>query len=69
MRRWAVILCVAVVLLAALTHPGIGLPVAVLTPLFLFAIVLGIPTPRLDEDCDLWFPVLPLFSPRPPPLQ
>lgn len=70
-RRWAVILCVAVILLAALMHGGIALPVAILAPLwFFFADVVSLPIPRVDEQ---WypqpFPDLPVFSPRPPPVR
>ena len=71
MRRWAVILCVAVLLLTALTHAGIALPVTIFAPLwFFFAAVVALPIPRIDEQ---WYPqtplALPVFSPRPPPLR
>src|ERR1700722_4428460 len=68
-RRCGVILCLAVVLLAALMHAGIALPVSILAPLwFFFATVVSVPIPRVDEQ---WypqpFPDEPVFSPRPPP--
>jgi len=71
MRRWALVLCLVVVLLAALTHPGLGFPIAILAPLwFFFGPVLSVPIPRIDESCDLQpSPFLPVFSPRPPPLR
>ena len=70
-RRWAVIVCLTVILLAALTHVGVALPVAILAPLwFFFATVLSVSIPRVDEQ---WypqpFPALPVFSPRPPPVR
>jgi hypothetical protein len=61
------------VLVAALTHVGVGLPLAFLAPLwFFFAIVVSAPVllPRSDERWNPQpFPVLPVFSPRPPPVR
>jgi hypothetical protein len=71
MRRFGVILCLAVVVLAALMHAGIALPVAILAPLSFFsATVASVPIPRVDEQwCPQPFPDVPVFSPRPPPSQ
>jgi len=72
MRRWSIILCITAVLLAALMSSGIGLPVAVLAPLwFLLAtVVVGTPLPRANERKDWSLPLaFPVFSPRPPPLR
>jgi ABC-type transport system involved in cytochrome c biogenesis permease subunit len=71
LRRWIAGLCLAALLLAAITHAGLGLPVATLAPLLLFvAIIITAPillTDRRRELCP--FPVLPLFAPRPPPIR
>jgi uncharacterized membrane protein YtjA (UPF0391 family) len=69
MRRWALVLCLVVVLLCALTFAGIAFPIAILAPLwFFFATVLCDPIRSFDEPRNLQpAPALPLFSPRPPP--
>jgi hypothetical protein len=68
-RRIAFFVCLAAVLLAALTPGMAGLPFAILVPLLFFiAIVLSVPLPCIEEQT--YTPqafALPVFSPRPPP--
>ena len=68
-RRWAVILSLGVVLLAALTPTAVVLPLAIIVPLwFFFATIVSVPISRIDEQwCPQPFSDLPVFSPRPPP--
>jgi len=70
-RRIAVILCLAVVLLAALAHDVTGHPFAFLIPVWLFfAAIVSIPIPSIDEQKETrQLSVLPVFSPRPPPVR
>jgi len=69
MRHLVALVCL-VVLLAALT-PLAGVPFAILVPLwFFFAIVVSVPTQRIEEhDHQEPFHLLPVFSPRPPPVR
>lgn len=71
LRRWIAGLCLAALLLAAITYAGIGLPVAILAPLLLFvSVVITAPILFTDRHWDLRpFPVLPVFLPRPPPVR
>jgi len=71
LRRWIAGFCLAALLFAAVTYAGIGLLVAILTPLLLFlAIIITAPILVTEKRRDLCpFPVLPVFSPRPPPVR
>jgi hypothetical protein len=68
--RTIVVLCLAAILFAALTHPGTGLLVAILAPWwFFFALVVSLLVRRAGEHCAVRpFPVLSVLSPRPPPV-
>ncbi len=70
-RRVAVFICLAVVLLAASTPGAASLPLAILVPLwFLIAIAVSAFLPHLDEQSHPHQTLaLPAFSPRPPPAQ
>jgi len=69
--RLAALLCVAVVLLAALAQPVLGLLFLFLIPFWFFlAFVVSVPHPLVPNVCTpLPFPSLPVFSPRPPPVR
>jgi hypothetical protein len=70
MRRWSIVLCITAVLLAVLMSSAIGLPFAVLAPLwFLLAtVVVSTPLPCANERWDSSLPItLPVFSSRPLP--
>ena len=69
-RRLTVILLVAAVLLASLTHGRTSLSVAILVPFwFCLAIIVGIRIPRIEEPVENWLCLaFPVFSPRPPPV-
>lgn len=71
LRRWIAGLCLAALLFVAITHAGIGLPLAILAPLwFSVATVVAALVLRTDNRRELCpFPVLPLFAPRPPPVR
>jgi uncharacterized RDD family membrane protein YckC len=68
-RRFAVLACLVVALLAAFTPGTPGLPLGVLAPLWFFiAIVLSFLLPIVDEQNRAQQVLaLPSFSPRPPP--
>jgi hypothetical protein len=68
-HKWIVILCLAAILVAALTPAHFGLLVAILIPLsFLFYVAAGIPVRRAAEQRDAQrFPLLPVLASRPPP--
>jgi hypothetical protein len=71
MRPFLVYLCLAVILLAAVTHPGGSLP-AILLAVFWFFITMAIGAPGhcTEESFTIQpYPILPVCSPRPPPLQ
>ncbi len=70
-RRFALISCLVVMLLAALALTGGALLFAFLLPVwFFFAAVISLSAPTIDEHRDLQlFLVLPVFSPRPPPVR
>lgn len=69
--RLVALLCVAMVLLASLAQPTLGLLFLFLTPLWFFlAVVVSVPLPVLPGVyLPLPFPSLPVFSPRPPPVR
>jgi hypothetical protein len=69
-RRFALILCLLVVFLAALAVPASALLFAFLFPTrFFFAAVIIFSAPAFDERYDIQlFPLFPVFSPRPPPV-
>ena len=66
--RLVALLCVAMVLLASLAQPTLGL---FLIPFWFFlAVVVSVPIPVVPDVClPLPFPSLPVFSPRPPPVK
>jgi hypothetical protein len=68
-RRLAIILLIAVVLFAALGHGGKGIAAAILIPVWLcFGAIVCLIARRVEEHAFVWLsPVLPVFSPRPPP--
>jgi len=70
-RRALVFLCLAAILCAALAHVGTSLLIASLAPIWFFlASVVGLSVSGIDEPYDTQpSPVLPVFSPRPPPAQ
>jgi hypothetical protein len=70
MRRAVVYLCLAVILIAAVTHAGTHLPAVLLAALWIFvALVVSVPAPRRAECRAIQpFPVLRLCSARPPPV-
>ena len=67
--RLFALLCVAMVLLASLAQPTLGLLFLFLIPFwFLVADVVSVPLPVVPNVCSpLPFPSVPVFSPRPPP--
>jgi hypothetical protein len=69
-HRLTVILLVAAVLLASLTHGRTNLLVAILVPFwFCLAVIVGLRIPRLEKPVENWFCLaFPVFSPRPPPV-
>lgn len=71
LTRLLVFLCLAAVLFAALTQPGAVAVLAILAPFWFFlALIVSRPLPDFDDACaPLPLLVLPVFSPRPPPLQ
>jgi hypothetical protein len=71
MRRLVIYLCLAAILIAALTHAGTDLPVVLLAVLWIFfALAVILPAPRIEESCAIQpFPILLLCSPRPPPIR
>jgi len=68
-RRLIALVCLAVVLLAALAPGASGLPVALLAPFWLFfGLILSVPERREGEACDpLAFPALSVVPSRAPP--
>lgn len=68
--RLVALLCVAMVLLASLAQPALGLLFLFLIPFWFFlAVVVSVPLPVVPVICPpLTFLSLPVFSPRPPPL-
>jgi len=66
-RYVAGFLCL-VILLASFT-PQLGIPYAILFPLWFFlTIVVSVPKQRIeDPDFEQQFRVLPVLAPRPPP--
>ena len=69
--RLFALLCVAMVLLASLAQPTLGLLFLFLIPFrFFLAVVVSAPLPVVPAVCfPLPFPALPVFSPRPPPVR
>jgi len=69
--RLVALLCVAMVLLASLAQPTIGLLFLFLIPFrFFLAVVVRGPLLIVPDVClPLPFPSLPVFSPRPPPVR
>ena len=69
--RIVLFVCLAAILFAALMQPGSLQPLAMIAPLWFFlATVARQPSRRFDGHTSLpAFPVLPLFSPRPPPVR
>lgn len=70
-RRFLVYLCLAVIVFAALTHAGTALPVILFAVFWVFAAVtigplVGTKTEGLAIQPA---PILPVGSPRPPPIQ
>ena len=67
--RMVALLCVAMVLLAAMVRPVVGLLFLFLIPFwFFFAVVVNVPLAVVPNIyIPLRFPSLPVFSPRPPP--
>ncbi|HKF21642.1 MAG TPA: hypothetical protein VKE93_08740 [Candidatus Angelobacter sp.] len=71
LHRFLVYLCLAAVLLAAVTHAGAALPAILLVTFGIF-VALSIDPPRRgdNERCAIHpSPILPVSSPRPPPIQ
>jgi hypothetical protein len=70
-RRFVLISCLVVMLLAALTLAGGALPFAFLVPMwFFFAAVISLSARTIEEHRTIQlFLVLPVFSPRPPPVR
>ena len=68
--RLVVLFCVAMVLLASLAQPALGLLFLLLIPFWFFlAVVVSILLPVVRDVClPHPFPSQPVFSPRPPPL-
>ena len=69
--RLFALLCVAMVLLASLAQPTLGLLFLFLIPFWFFlAVVVSVPLPVVSDVCrPLPFSSLPVFSPRPPPVR
>ena len=69
--RLVIFLCVAVALFVALTQPVLGLVFAFLIPFWFFlADVVIAPIRSVHMVCKaLKFSILPVFSPRPPPVR
>jgi len=68
--RLVALLCVAIVLLASLAKPTLGLLFLFLIPFWFFLAVVSVPLPVVPDVClPLPFPSLPVFSPRPPPVR
>ena len=68
---WLVaLLCVAMVFVS-LAQPTLGLLFLFLIPFWFFhAVVVSAPLPVVPDVClPLPFPLLPVFSPRPPPVR
>jgi hypothetical protein len=65
------ILCLLGLLLAALTPLATAVAIAILVPTwFFFALVVSVSIPSADEHRNApSFPVLPIVSPRPPPVR
>ncbi len=70
MHRTVILICLAAILCAALAHAGASLLMAILTPMWLFITsVVALSIVGVDEHDDTQMsPVLPIFSPRPPPI-
>ena len=71
LRRFLAVVCLAGVLLAALSPIPLGLLFALLIPVWFFcAAVVSIPLLRIEEgSADPVFGLVPVFSPRPPPIR
>jgi hypothetical protein len=69
--RLVALLCLAMVLLAALALPVAGLLFLFLIPFWFFvANVVSVPLPLVPDVCaPLSFPSLAVISPRPPPVR
>ena len=69
-RRFIVFLCLAAVLLAAMSPSASGLLLAVFAPIwFVFAALASVPLGQIPERRIAYqVPFLPLVTPRPPPL-
>ncbi|HXM94225.1 MAG TPA: hypothetical protein VOA64_08235 [Candidatus Dormibacteraeota bacterium] len=70
-RRLIVFVVLAIAVVVAVAQPVLGFVFAFLIPIWLFfAAVVSAPIPRPRETFRaLAFPCLPIFSPRPPPIQ
>jgi hypothetical protein len=70
-HRFLIYLCLAAVLVAALTHFGADLPALLIAVFWVFfALSIGPPTQGIEELCAIQpSPILPAGSPRPPPIQ
>lgn len=68
-RKWIVVLCLAAVLLTALSLSASGVLFAVLCPIwFFFAALASVLLDLVPECCVAReFPFLPVLTPRPPP--
>jgi hypothetical protein len=69
--RLVALLCVAMVLLASVAQPTLGLFFLFLIPFWFFlAVVVSAPLPVVPDVClPLPFPSMLVFSPRPPPVR
>jgi len=70
-RRFIALLCLVMVVLAALAPGSVSLPPAILIPFYFFiAIAAILVLLQVDEQSHVQrFPALSAFSPRPPPAQ
>ena len=68
-RRLALIFLIVALLSVAMAHGGNGLAAAILIPIwFCFDAIICLAVPLVEERVFVWLsPVLPVFSPRPPP--
>ena len=71
MRTLLVCLCLAAILVAAFTHAGTDLPAVLLAVLWIFvALAVNTPTLGAEESTAIHSsPILPVCSPRPPPIR
>jgi len=71
LRRILVFVCLAAVVFAAFMHAGTDLPVALVAAFWLVTALAVNPPLRFTEKRNAIhaFPLLPVFSPRPPPIR